>query len=467
MKDLTPQASLTFFERNLPDYLSTDDKINGLIVNLKDCLKKEGAADFHSNVLKSGKNLIKHIILKSIEFLSDESDSPKNRSIKNISAYIDTFTAFEEMLFGLKPTYRDHTLHSLWVYLFGHEFIMCMGGYDAIKIAGQVNITYIRGGEPLFVLGTRPISVNRAHLEAMWGMISILHDLGYPVEAFSNRPHEVFGRILEPFAIDFGSILQLDIGSRITLLHQSLCDLLSTMYRPEGLTAEETKYFEKEADERASNGLLYVVREPTTTKAEAIEMEFRIASVDKTHSAWSAIFAFKNIAYLHESDYHGGGNRDYLKLLTKRDILYSIVHHTSEEPKDEAVNRFQLILLLMDDIEETIRYSRGGTERGMVSDYCDVKWEVSKTETTIALDYTGYNLEAQSKYKEMENKYKAQISRTNNDSVYGYIIKIRFIDGKNHFQKDLKLFFSKEKEGMEDSEAIPSLAIPDSVGATE
>ncbi len=408
MKYINPQASLAFFEQNIPEFLSADDEINRLIVKLKDILKNQESANFHSNVLESGKAFIKHIVLKSIEFLSDEGGSPKNRSVKSISEYIDAFTTFEEMLFGLNSTYRDHTLHSLWVYLFGHEFIMSIGGYDAIKIAGQASIMYTKGGQPHFVLGTRPIQVNKAHLEAMWGMIAIFHDLGYPVEAVSNKPNEVFGRILEPFAIDSSSIFQSDIGSRITLLHQSLCDLLSTMYRPEFITVEETKAYQKEADEKVSNGLLYVFREPTTTRAEAIEMEFRIASVDKRHSAWSTILAFKNVAYLHESDYHGGGSRDYLKLLTKRDILYSIVHHTSEEPKDEAVNRFQFILLLMDDIEEAIRYSRGGTERGIVSDYCDVKWKASKTETTIELDYTRYEYEAQSKYAEMENKYKSQ-----------------------------------------------------------
>ena len=126
---------------------------------------------------------------------------------------------------------------------------------------------------------------------------------------------------------------------------------------------EEKKYFRK-ADKEENP--LPVSRRPTTSKDEGAEMEFRIASVNKAHSAWSSILAFKNIAYLHEGTYHGGGRRDYLKLLTQRDILYSILHHTSEEPKDEAVNRFQFVLLLMDDIEETIRYSRGGKQRGRI-----------------------------------------------------------------------------------------------------
>ncbi|MFB3886120.1 MAG: hypothetical protein ACE144_12905 [Thermodesulfobacteriota bacterium] len=459
MKELSPLESLSFFEQNLPEFLVADPKIKTQITNLRRILADEKSPGFHAELLENGKNIIKHIISKSIEFLSDESNSPKNRSIETVAEYIDTFTVFEEMLFGLDENYRDHTIHSLWVYLFGHEFINCIGGYNAIKIAGQTSIGYSKPNKTGFTLFTDLQKGEKAHMEAMWGMISILHDLGYPIQDIIKTPHDVFRKILDPFAIDLNSIFQVDIGSRITLLHQSVCDLVSTTYRPEPITHDEEVKFFMNAEERGKRD---VYRQPTLSKDEGVEMEFRIASVDKIHSAWSSILAFKNIAYLHESDYHGGGSRNYLKLLTRRDILYSILHHTCEEPNDIAVNRFQFILLLMDDVEETIRYSRGGKLRGLRSKNCKVEWEVDKDKTIIKLDYTEYGKDdAQSKYEEMEKKYKAQESRNSNDPRYGYVIEIRFIDEKNKFQEDLKLLLSKEKEGMENSEAIPSPAIPE------
>ena len=123
MRELTPLGSLSFFEQHFPEFLSTDPKIKTLIVDLREIFRDKKSRGFHADLLASGKNFIKHIISKSIECLSDESNSPKNRSIETIDKYIDTFTVFEEMLFGLDENYRDHTLHSLWVYLFGHEFI--------------------------------------------------------------------------------------------------------------------------------------------------------------------------------------------------------------------------------------------------------------------------------------------------------------------------------------------------------
>lgn len=215
------------------------------------------------------------------------------------------------------------------------------------------------------------------------------------------------------------------------------------MYRPQGLSPEETERYYEEADKNKSGKLLLVYKGPTVSKAEALEMEFRIASVEKNHSAWSAVLAFKNISYLHESDYYGAGGRDFLKLLTRRDILYSIVHHTFEEPKDEAINRFQFILLLIDDIEEAVRYSRGGIERGLVSDFCDPKWNISKTEATVELDYRKYNYAAAKKFDEFSKKYKAQIDRSGPE--WNYQVVVKFVD--KSFEKELTLYLIKDPIG--------------------
>lgn len=441
MKVLNPLKSLEFFKDNLPKFLSKDGLINDLIVKVNESLLNN-SDNFHASCLENGKELMKHIIAESIGFLSNEIDSPKNRSIKSIKNYIDAFTVFEEMLFGLDQTYRDHTLHSLWVYLYGHEFIVNMGGYSQIEIAGQMFIDhYNQDGTLKLRLQAETIKGKEEHLEATWGMIAILHDLGYPIEAISNKPQEVFGKILDPFALDFMSFFQIDYASRISLLYQNISDLVSTMYRPRGLDENEREELYKKYEKKGQP--IIIKRYPTTSKDEAHEMEFKIASVDKRHAAWSAILAFKNIKYLHESDYRGGGVRNYLKLLTRRDILSSILHHISEEPADIAVNRFQFILLLIDDIEEAARYSRGGKLRGVLSEFCDIKWIVNNDKATIELDYTNFQASAEKKYNEMLEKYKFQIS---NDRNSGYVITIVFIDNKNNFNKNLSLYLVKDEK---------------------
>jgi hypothetical protein len=447
MEPLTPINALGFFEKNLPQFLSKDEpRVKDLISELKNALQGGTSDNFHANLLKRGKALTEHIIIESIGFLSDKYNSPRDRAIDSVRAFIEKFTNFEELLFGLDYEYRDHTLHSLWVYLFGHQWIVHMGGYGKIQIAGQMNIIFTEGGKPLFVLlPSEPIRADIPHLEAMWGMIAVLHDLGYPVETISTKANEIFGGILDPFAIDFSSIFQIDIGSRIAVLHQNVCDLVSTMYRPEGLADKnEREKLVRQArakKERNEESLPFpVLRNPTIAKDEALEIEFKIAWVNKNHSAWSATFAFKNIPCLHESDYHGGGPIDYLKLLTRRDIIYSILHHTSQEPKDEAVNRFQFILLFIDEIEECARYGKGGVPRGITSDYCDLHWDFNKEKLELRLDYSHHKYWARDKYIELAQKFRAQTSGSGN-----YEIEIQFLDEKDKdIMESLKLSLTKD-----------------------
>lgn len=443
MKDLSPLKSLEFFENHLPEFLqrkeSEDRRIRNLISPLKGALKETPSLFSHKNQLKYGKKLIKHIITKSIEHLSDETNLPADRSIKKIECYIDNFTKFEEMLFGLNLDYRDHTLHSLWVYLFGHQFIKeGMGGYENIKVIGQLYYIYNKVGAEIMVCAPR-LKCSKEHLQAMWGMVAILHDLGYPVEAFSNEVHDIFRSVLDPIAIDFSSIFQPDFGSRITLLHQSACDILSALYSPD-ISIKEIERVIEEYPEDTPNIKLHGL--PTITKSEEHEMEFRVASVNKIHSAWSVILAFKNIAYLHS--YQG----DYKDLMSKKDILYSILHHTDEAPKDKAVNRFQFILILMDDIEEAGRYSKGGKLRGLEVDRCDLRWDVGKDKTIIELDYSNYEKkgdEAEKKCEEMSKKYKYQIEQAGK-----YEVEIKFIS--KNFEGKRRLYLGQDKGSAEDSD---------------
>jgi len=443
MEPLNPISALEFFEKELPKFLSRDKpKSKTFISELRSSLEDGPTDSYHANLLKKGRALIKHIITESIELLSSKYNSPRDRAKNFIEDFIDSFSDFEELLFGLNPNYRDHTLHSLWVYLFGHQWIHNMGGYDKIQIAGQVNMTYLEEGKPAFMLYPTPLGCDIPHLETMWAMIAILHDLGYPVQTISNEANVIFGKILEPFAIDFGSIFQIDMGSRIAVLHQNISDLVSTMYRSDGLDEKKRKKFSEKAKKikKDKKGVPIWSYQPVITKDEELEIEYKIEWANKNHSAWSATFAFKNIPCLHESDFHGGGNIDYLKLLTRRDIIYSILHHTSQEPKDLAVNRFQFILLLMDEIEECGRFGKGGEPRGIASDYCDLYWDFSKQKLELKLDYGEYKYQAAKKFTELSQKFRAQTSRSGN-----YEIEMLFLDKKEaEFEERLKLSFTKD-----------------------
>jgi len=110
--------------------------------------------------------------------------------------------------------------------------------------------------------------------------------------------------------------------------------------------------------------------------------------------------------------------------------------------KDEAINRFQFILLLIDDIEEAARYSRGGRERGLVSDFCDLKWKISRMKVTIELDYRKYEYGATEKFNEFSKKYKTQITRRGPE--WGFQVVVKFVD--KSFEKELTMYLVKDQD---------------------
>jgi hypothetical protein len=441
MKLLTPENSLHFFKNNLPQFLSGKySNIQRPISHLEQAFKQRKSDNFHAVLLEKGEALLIHIVQKSIESLSDKYGSDRDRASQLIREYIRNFSRFEELLFGLYPKYRDHTLHSLWVYLFGHQWIMSIGGYDKIILAGQNHIIFTKSNMPQFVLHTESLNADTPHLEAMWAIIASLHDVGYPVQTITSEANEIFSNILNPFAIDFSSLLQIDIGSRISILNPDIYDLCSTMLRPEKINREEEQEYFKMASnlEKEGNQLpLIVPRNREIAKDEGLGTEFKIAWVNKDHAAWSATFIFKNIPFLHESDHRGGGGVDFIKLLTRRDIIYSIVHHTSPGPKDVALNRFQFILLFIDDMEERLRFGKGGKKRGLVADSCKIKWHPTFKYTKLELDYSGSEASGRDKYEELSQRFKAQSTQKRN-----YPITIKVID--KNFAEPLTLLLSKD-----------------------
>jgi len=87
MELLAPLESLKFFENHCPEFISNDKDIEEIVKKVESALQAPKSESFHANVLEQGKSLIKYVLTKSIEYLSDESNSAKYRSIDNLNKY--------------------------------------------------------------------------------------------------------------------------------------------------------------------------------------------------------------------------------------------------------------------------------------------------------------------------------------------------------------------------------------------
>ena len=63
-----------------------------------------------------GRELWKVLASYALKYIDETS-----KGNSKLFDFIEAATRFEELLYGLEPYYRDHTLHSLWVYLIGEH----------------------------------------------------------------------------------------------------------------------------------------------------------------------------------------------------------------------------------------------------------------------------------------------------------------------------------------------------------
>lgn len=87
-----------------------------------DAQKKAGkglsdALDWHE-AHKTGEKLWRQLISAALNDID-----PEQKGNSQIFDYSTAATEFEELLYGLEEHYRDHTLHSLWVYLVGEHIL--------------------------------------------------------------------------------------------------------------------------------------------------------------------------------------------------------------------------------------------------------------------------------------------------------------------------------------------------------
>jgi len=139
--------------------------------------------------------------------------------------YLDAATKFEDLLYGLEEFYRDHTLHSLWVYLIGIKLMGEKGGLEPMaKNLNWYVYNEVRKGEY-----SEPVAA-WAHLEklclneevqknkdAIWCVMALCHDLGYSL-AKLDKLNEKVQAVLEYYDVsDFRHV-----GYTLDLEHQYL-----------------------------------------------------------------------------------------------------------------------------------------------------------------------------------------------------------------------------------------------------
>jgi len=303
-------------------------------------LKDEVPFNYQSTELK---DLWKNMVGNSIVFLKgkDEREIIHDQmmlGVGKIHKYLEEYENFEKILYGTIDNYREHIIHVFRTYILGDYLIRNNFGYS------KIDIEY----------GKYPIS--KEEKEAMWCIIALCHDLGYPLEKIHelNDPIRKILKIFGPISInEFG----FNFFPQFTEISNFTIKFMSS-------TIQEKKLGKKKYSKIIHLQPKYYLK-------------FTSALTNYNYGIMSSILLMKDLVYFKESDYALDdykelSDHDFRHFLIRREILRSIASHDCSDIYYLNVTNFQFLLKAFDEMQEWGRprlkdiTKRGGTETKLV-----------------------------------------------------------------------------------------------------
>jgi len=292
--------------------------------------------------------------------LNDIDDKSKGKSA--LFDFLDAATKFEDILYGLEPYYRDHTLHSLWVYFLGEHILR-----DHVPQIHKNLVWYLFNdiedekrdyeygkhlvGEARKRETTIKKDINK-HRDAVWCIIALCHDLGYSL----SKLNELNNRVKE--VIEFFDIPDLRrVGYSLDIEHQYLVSQFLEIMAMDVRIVPSENYRDKNV--RLNEKVLI-----KSYRDDPIYWELCRALEKKQHGILSAFLLYKVLSMFGDAwvrepgEIWGLSEEEVKENIIYGNILYSIAQHTFEFTYLKRVGSLAEILVLADELEEFSRYGR-------------------------------------------------------------------------------------------------------------
>lgn len=277
---------------------------------------------------------------------------PESKGNSRIFKYLDAATNFEDLLYGLEPYYRDHTLHSLWVYFIGEHLLRdrLPGIHDDLNwyLYNSIEDDKAAYSRMLLENATKKRKeickqVNEKK-GAIWCVMALCHDLGYSL-AKLEKLNEKVKEVLE--FVDLREFRH--IGYSLDIEHQyHVSQFLDLM-------AMEV-WIEPSGDNKEV--LIKGYRDDSTYWRLCQSFE------KKEHGILSAYLIYKNLSIFADAWVRGPaenwGLRDdeAIENIMRGNILYAIAQHEFEFAYLSELSSLADILMIADGMEEFSRYGR-------------------------------------------------------------------------------------------------------------
>ncbi len=433
-----------------------NDKIDCLLMTL---INENVVMDFYLNLIKEdkinfliGKEEGKRLVIEKISILKKSEDihdkiqiakdlwkilfelameyiDPDKQGYDNLFAYFDEFVKFEELIFASDSFYRDHTLHSLWVYFLGEYFhkrpefdYLFQNLNRHLKVSAFI-YHYYQQLEAPSIFGELCNLLSRVaevleYEDSTRCIIALCHDLGYPIKKIA-KINKAMGKVLPYFSIskfgefdfqyetvqqfyieNFLNILSFDISFVIEYGDfsyeerqsvQNLIDLLNSisadLFNLQDPNEEEflkLKSLLKETTDKEKDILrrIYTIKGSmpknlSTTLRYSDDFEHYAHGIMSSYLLMKTLKPFSNLPITFSKiDDIETDNLNIASVNSKMIILKAMADHTSQEFQIEDLTRNSEVLILIDEIEEFSRISRADQYRQFVNEFCKTDFGV-------------------------------------------------------------------------------------------
>lgn len=306
---------------------------------------------------------------------------PTSKGNSKLFEFLNASAKFEDLLYGLESYYRDHTLHSLWVYLVG-EFIMrtCLKDKSS-KLNWYLfndlerDVALKEASYPISLVEAARIKkdgleskVNQKR-DAIWCLMALCHDLGYSLsklDRLNDRVKDVLEFIELPNFRGIGYSLDVEHQYNVT----QLLDLMALDVRivpVSGYSKKEVKKKEDEKDSQYKARLLKAKDDDLLIKCYKDDSTYwRLcrAIEQKQHGILSSYLIYKMLGIFADTWVRGPAEEwgiekgEAIDTIIRGDILFAIAQHEFEFAHMSELSSLADILVLADELEEFSRLGR-------------------------------------------------------------------------------------------------------------
>ena len=253
-------------------------------------------------------------------FIKNHDKYPIAYGIEELESYFKKYVEFESTLYGGARYYRDHVIHVFRVWLLGLRILLKKDN----KYLDQILID-------------ENCQLNGLEKIAVWTLIALTHDLGYPLEkaqGIINKTKDM----MQSFVANPTISMDLSFSGVQNTMNDFVLRFMSSKMIPKVMDGNEEYKFVARLQPKYF-------------------FKFQKSLERNHHGILSSLVIYKLLRYFLESDY--STNEDYYfkeedvrQFYIRREILRAISSHTCHDIYHMNYKNFSFLLILCDDAQE-------------------------------------------------------------------------------------------------------------------